>query len=712
MENILKVLMTLDSKQLVQGLNQAQSNIDRFSGNLKSVGKTLMTRVSAPLSIVGGMALKQSMNFQRLRMSLETLAGGAEAGGAAFEELVKFSAKTPFQLNELVKINNMLMGFGLNTQQARESLKLLGDVAAVSGGDLTGMAVAFGQSAAEGRVMTRDLLQFINNGVPLLKLLAEELGTTTTRVREMASEGQLSFPLVVKALERATSAGGMFDNGMEKLSKTLAGTYSNIKDNLTIALASLGDQIVETFDIEQLGKDFVRFIQDITTSFKELEPATRDLIVQIAAFAASAGPLMYLAGSVIPKLIGSIRLLIANPIIAGLTAAAGALGMLIDRVGDIEDANEKAKQGQKGILEYGEALKNLEKTSGYLAGNEESLRKWHEMNLKLQESIKANAEAQIDFAKELGPDGQKTVNEYSQQLKLAEGNILASQAALKSFDKQAQNTPGLEEYTNVLTNANEKTRELVQTLGGQIISPKEVEESMKKVGKSIRRSTEDFGGTVFGGNKLKTEGPKAENPLQGMTNALAKQNEENAKLMAKSEDDSVSFTTNLGDIFADGFTNVAMQLGSGNAKIGNVFGSLVSMLADVAIQIGKTAIQIGVGMLAVQASFSNPLSAIAAGVALVAIGSVMKGLASQFSGGGGATAFAKGGIVSGPTLGLIGEYSGARSNPEVVAPLNKLQGMLAQSGGQNVNVGGEFRIQGQDLVVALQRADRNRKRIL
>jgi len=515
MENILKVLMTLDSKQLVQGLNQAQSNIDRFSGNLKSVGKTLMTRVSAPLSIVGGMALKQSMNFQRLRMSLETLAGGAEAGGAAFEELVKFSAKTPFQLNELVKINNMLMGFGLNTQQARESLKLLGDVAAVSGGDLTGMAVAFGQSAAEGRVMTRDLLQFINNGVPLLKLLAEELGTTTTRVREMASEGQLSFPLVVKALERATSAGGMFDNGMEKLSKTLAGTYSNIKDNLTIALASLGDQIVETFDIEQLGKDFVRFIQDITTSFKELEPATRDLIVQIAAFAASAGPLMYLAGSVIPKLIGSIRLLIANPIIAGLTAAAGALGMLIDRVGDIEDANEKAKQGQKGILEYGEALKNLEKTSGYLAGNEESLRKWHEMNLKLQESIKANAEAQIDFAKELGPDGQKTVNEYSQQLKLAEGNILASQAALKSFDKQAQNTPGLEEYTNVLTNANEKTRELVQTLGGQIISPKEVEESMKKVGKSIRRSTEDFGGTVFGGNKLKTEGLKPKTHYKG-----------------------------------------------------------------------------------------------------------------------------------------------------------------------------------------------------
>ena len=73
--------------------------------------------------------------------------------------------------------------------------------------------------------------------------------------------------------------------------------------------------------------------------------------------------------------------------------------------------------------------------------------------------------------------------------------------------------------------------------------------------------------------------------------------------------------------------------------------------------------------------------------------------------------FANGGIVSGPTLGLMGEYSGAKANPEVIAPLDKLKGMMGQ-GSQNVNVGGEFRIQGQDLVVALQRAEKNRSRLL
>ncbi len=72
--------------------------------------------------------------------------------------------------------------------------------------------------------------------------------------------------------------------------------------------------------------------------------------------------------------------------------------------------------------------------------------------------------------------------------------------------------------------------------------------------------------------------------------------------------------------------------------------------------------------------------------------------------------FASGGIVSTPTMGLMGEYPGARSNPEVIAPLDKLTGMLGGTQ-SNVQVGGEFKLRGQDLVVALQRADRNRERI-
>ena len=62
--------------------------------------------------------------------------------------------------------------------------------------------------------------------------------------------------------------------------------------------------------------------------------------------------------------------------------------------------------------------------------------------------------------------------------------------------------------------------------------------------------------------------------------------------------------------------------------------------------------------------------------------------------------FADGGIVSGPTVGLIGEYAGASNNPEVVAPLDKLRGMLNPAG-QPVIIGGTLKASGRDIVCVL-----------
>jgi len=61
-----------------------------------------------------------------------------------------------------------------------------------------------------------------------------------------------------------------------------------------------------------------------------------------------------------------------------------------------------------------------------------------------------------------------------------------------------------------------------------------------------------------------------------------------------------------------------------------------------------------------------------------------------------ATAFANGGIVSGPTYALVGEYAGASNNPEVIAPLDKLRSMIQPAGGGYGNV--QFRLQGRNLV--------------
>ena len=69
--------------------------------------------------------------------------------------------------------------------------------------------------------------------------------------------------------------------------------------------------------------------------------------------------------------------------------------------------------------------------------------------------------------------------------------------------------------------------------------------------------------------------------------------------------------------------------------------------------------------------------------------------------------FAEGGIVSGPTMGLIGEYPGASANPEVIAPLDKLKNMIGGAGGA-VQVFGS--ISGSDILLSSDRAKSNRNR--
>lgn len=69
--------------------------------------------------------------------------------------------------------------------------------------------------------------------------------------------------------------------------------------------------------------------------------------------------------------------------------------------------------------------------------------------------------------------------------------------------------------------------------------------------------------------------------------------------------------------------------------------------------------------------------------------------------------FATGGIVSGPTLGLMGEYAGARTNPEVIAPLDKLKSMIGTNGGSTEVFG---TISGADILLSSDRARKNRNR--
>ena len=76
----------------------------------------------------------------------------------------------------------------------------------------------------------------------------------------------------------------------------------------------------------------------------------------------------------------------------------------------------------------------------------------------------------------------------------------------------------------------------------------------------------------------------------------------------------------------------------------------------------------------------------------------------------GIPALADGGIASGPTLALVGEYAGAKGNPEIIAPLDKLRSMIEPAAAGFIGGEVEFKIRGRELVGILGKETNLKKR--
>jgi tape measure domain-containing protein len=326
-----------NAKPVLDALNQIDAKIRQTSKSIKSVGdsfvnvgKDITMSMSAPLGLLSVKALQASADFETLKMKMEVLTGSAEKGSEIFEKLVKFAAETPFELNELANATNTLMGFGETADDAFSHIGLLGDVAAVVGADFSRLAVTFGSASAEGKLMTKDLRELINNGIPIIKLLSESMGVAQGKIFDLAEQGKISFPVLIKTLEKATGKGGMFEGGMAKLSRTSKGVYSTFKDNVNIALAKFGDEMQLAFGLTGKLEAFGAWIGRLADNFQRLEPSTRKNILLIIGFVAVLGPLLIIIGTLI-RLIGLATLafnFIIAPIRLLITLLPALLGIL------------------------------------------------------------------------------------------------------------------------------------------------------------------------------------------------------------------------------------------------------------------------------------------------------------------------------------------------------------------------------------------------
>jgi len=173
--------------------------------------------------------------------SLKVLTGSLGEAQRIIKELQAFGAVTPFTSSELIETAKRLKAFGFETEKIVDTTKRLGDIAGATGADLGGIATAFGQIQAKGRLQGEELLQLQERGVDLAGTLRKEYGLTGEEFQKALSKGQISAEAVSFALEKLTEKGGKYADGAISQSDTLAGKFSTLQDGIDNIARKIGE---------------------------------------------------------------------------------------------------------------------------------------------------------------------------------------------------------------------------------------------------------------------------------------------------------------------------------------------------------------------------------------------------------------------------------------------------------------------------------------
>jgi len=182
------------------------------------------------------------------------------------------------------------------------------------------------------KLQGQDAMQFVSNGIPIWALLQKATGKSIDQLRELATDGKISFDIVKKALTQATEKNGMYYKATEKLSKSLGGLFSTLVDQVNKAFGQLGAEMAKAIDLSSNITNITDAIEKLTDKFKSLSPEAKRFITYGILIAAILAPVVFILGSLAGVLalatLGVIlfgkaitKVFTANPWILGLQLA-------------------------------------------------------------------------------------------------------------------------------------------------------------------------------------------------------------------------------------------------------------------------------------------------------------------------------------------------------------------------------------------------------
>jgi tape measure domain-containing protein len=698
MANGAKMMLKLgiDVSDLSRELGKVETAMSRFGSKMQSIGSTMTQSLTLPIIGIGTASLKAFADIEKLQNGLTAIMGSSEAAATELEKLRKVAENPGLALPEVVKASSALQSVGMSADQARETITQFGNAVARSpkpdAETFSGVTLALAQMSAVGKVTQEDLNQLKERLPEFADVMKNEFGTATAEgIRSMGLSSEDFIKRTVSALSELERAKGGLGNA-----------FDNLKDNVTASLAELGKTINESLKVEEAFSVLSNKLNSLVQGFKMLKPEIQGFLVYFGLAVAAIGPAIFIIGKLIStygalagaaaqvvKALGGINnalnYLAKNPQVLLITAAIAALGAIALYVYD----NWKAFSDRftniwiniknsvmSGVASVLKSIDNLQKSLGLKLFNLEGLTEYQKEQRIVATEFKSIGDT-VDSLKGklagLFTTGAKTGGTGGGGGGIAPfttGTAAATGGGGGAASNEALTRGPAMSAVSMLPTLNLLPTSL-RSVAAETDRAKEATDSFTKAqdaaGKAVQHTDERI---------------------------------ENLKRAMQELNDGIK------NIIENTITDLATALGDqlGNALAGAKFsiGALIAPLADALGAFGKLAIQTGITAAGIKLALKppiNPVVAIAGGVALLALSKLVKAKLP---------ALAEGGLAFAPTMAMVGDNRNARVDPEVIAPLSKLKAMIGDGMGGGTL---ETRISGNDLIILLNRSQKNLSRV-
>lgn len=727
---VLNIIFGADTKELDKALQGVAKRLRSTADDLTGLGQSLSVGLTAPIVAFGALATKNAIDSAKAIAQVE--AAVTSTGGAAgrsvdqlaemAEGLQRISLYDDDEILKQVTANLLTFTKVTGTQFDKAQVAIL-NLSTRLGTDLTSASVQVGKALNDP----------IKGVTALGRAGVQFTAQQKEQIEALVEAGDVAAAQTIILGELETQFGGAAEAAANVDPYTqLANEIGNLSEDFG---AIINDAI----------KPLVHFVRQAVDAIKGWSDETKATVLVVGGLLAVLGPTLIAVGSLINAYttikgalltaktaqLGFNLSILANPYVA----AAAAVGVLVAAMVLYKSETDKARQakedfdnvvaGKSGRSAMDEAAKELSRLNGEL----------RDARVKY-DNLRRAADAQGAIVTD------RTISQLAETSKLVkelERQQLAAQKVYQTASKEEQqrlrDTKTLQENTAERENnttavgknstARETAYEIFRKATAAYMAEQEAIESLNMAMKELGGSIADLGDGPSVAEALLGKAPEApfkmnlmdldlpdesvtEEAIEGADRYVAAFNrarnaavEFNSAVSQAVEQAAESIAYNFGEMLG-----TAMATGDGMQGLGRM---VLGTLADLAVQVGKIAIGVGISVEGIKKALQslNPVLAIAAGIALVALGSYARTRLSE-SAGGGVPAFAQGGLVTGPTLAMVGDN---RSGKEAIIPFERMGEFLQMAGAQQQNVVVTGRISGNDILLTNDRASRDRSRI-